>query len=79
MRKVDSYGGYDFYLKPAIGNDRALYNILPTGSPAPEGGYRDMQYIELIKGIKFPDRYQPALHGITTQGGIHVQAPPRAG
>lgn len=65
LTKVDSIGEYDFYLSSAIGNKNALYNIVPKGSPAPEGGYRNMQYIEKIKGVKFPDRYQPTKHGMT--------------
>jgi hypothetical protein len=65
MTKVDSYGGYDFYLQSAIGDRPALYNIVPQGSPAPTGGYLNRQYIEKIKGVKFPDRYQPTLHGMS--------------
>lgn len=65
MRKVDSIGEYDFYMKSAGGDANALYNIVPKGSPAPKGGYRNMQYIEKIKGVKFPDRYQPTKHGMT--------------
>ena len=65
MRKVDSYNGYDFYYKGAGGDRNALYNIVSKGSPAPEGGYRNIQYIEKIKHIKFPNRYQPTLHGMT--------------
>ena len=65
MTKVDSYGGYDFYLQTAKGDRPALYNIVPQNSLAPEGGYRNRQYIEKIKGIKFPDRYQPTLHGMS--------------
>lgn len=65
MYKVDSYGGFDFYMIPAKGNMNALWNIVPTGSKAPEGGYRNREYIERIKGIKFPDRYQPTQQGMT--------------
>jgi len=36
MTKVDSYGGYDFYLQSS--NVSALYNIVPSGSPVPGGG-----------------------------------------
>ena len=55
MKLIDSYEGYDFYYQPKNGNSNALYNIVPDGSIAPEGGYRNMQYIEKIKGVKFPD------------------------
>jgi hypothetical protein len=65
MTKVDNYGGYDFYIQAARGDRPALYNIVPQKSLAPEGGYRNRQYIEKIKGIKFPDRYQPTLHGMS--------------
>ena len=65
LTKVDSIGDYDFYLRPAAGDANALYNIVPKGSPAPNGGYRNMQYIEKIKGVKFPDRYQPTKHGMS--------------
>ena len=60
-----NFNGYDFYLTPCIGDRPALYNIVPTGSPTPEGGYRSMGWIEKIRGVRFPDRYQPSLHGIT--------------
>lgn len=54
---------HDFYLRCALGDSEALYNIVPSGSPAPGGGYKNMRYIEKVKGVRFPDRYQPTLHG----------------
>jgi hypothetical protein len=55
---------YDFYTQAKPG-EQSLWNIVPTGSPAPTGGYKNRQYIERIKGVKFPDRYQPILHGMS--------------
>lgn len=73
MTRIDSHSGYDFYIASGMGDRPTLYNIVPAGSPAPEGGYRNRQYIERIKGVKFPDRYQPTQHGMTelylTDGG----------
>jgi hypothetical protein len=63
MIKVDTLSGYDFYICAGVGDRQTLYNIVPQGSAAPGGGYRNRQYIERIKGVKFPDRYQPTLHG----------------
>ena len=66
MRRIDSYSGYDFYVGNATikgGFIVKVYNILPEGSIEPKSGYNNMQYIERIKGVKFPDRYQPTLHG----------------
>jgi hypothetical protein len=58
MKLVHSEGGYDFYIRPAMGNRGALYNIVPAGSAAPDGGYPRMEYIEGVKGVLFPARYQ---------------------
>lgn len=63
MIKVDTINGYDFYLEVGSRDKQTLYNIVPEGSPAPNGGYYNRRYIEKIKGVKFPDRYQPTLHG----------------
>lgn len=66
MTKVDSFGGYDFYIGTRVttgGGRLAEYNIVPAGSAAPASGYLSRPYIEKIKGVKFPDRYQPTLHG----------------
>jgi len=63
MRKVHCDGKYDFYYQAACGDDPALYNILPAGAPPPASGYLNMTWIENIKGVRFPCRYQPELHG----------------
>jgi len=55
--KVHTELGYDFYLLTSCGDREAVYNIVPQGSTAPHGGYRQ-EYIEDVKGVKFPDRYQ---------------------
>lgn len=65
MRKVHCDGKYDFYFQAACGDDQALYNIVTAGSPTPEGGYFNMKWIEKVKGVRFPCRYQPELHGTT--------------
>ena len=73
MTLVERGVTHDFYIEAGKGDTPTLYNIVPAGSPAPEGGYRNRQYIERIKGVKFPDRYQPTQHGMTelylTDGG----------
>lgn len=53
-----NYSGYDFYYSPACGDRNALYNIVITGSPAPTGGYYNIEYIEKIKKVEFPIRYK---------------------
>ena len=58
MTKVATRDGYDFYIQSNIGDQEFLYNIVPEGSTTPEGGYRNMNYIERIKHCRFPDRYQ---------------------
>jgi len=63
MTKVDSIGGYDFYISAGNGDRKILYNIVKAGDPAPDGGYPNRRFIEKVKGITFPDRYQPTLHG----------------
>ncbi len=65
MTKVDSINGYDFYIDAGIGDKQTMYNIVPVGSQAPAGGYYNRTYIERIKGVKFPDRYQPTKHGMS--------------
>ena len=59
MTLVDTIGGYDFYVGRS--GTRRVYNIVPHSSKAPRGGYLCMEYIEKIKGVKFPDRYQSGL------------------
>jgi hypothetical protein len=60
---VESGAEYDFYIKAGNGDVPTLWNIVPKGSPAPMGGYPNRRYIEKVKGVRFPDRYQPTLHG----------------
>lgn len=69
-----NYQGYDFYIEAGLGDRQTKWNIVPTGSPAPEGGYFNRQYIEKIKGVRFPDRYQPTLHG-TSELYPHTMEP----
>lgn len=75
MRKVHQENGYLFYIGTTTikgGSFQMLYNIVPEPKTTeeklafkePESGYPNRQYIERIKGIKFPDRYQPTLHGM---------------
>lgn len=49
MKKIKSDDKYDYY----VGDN--LYNIVPVGSPAPEGGYFSPNYIIAIKGIARPE------------------------
>jgi len=60
-----NYMGYDFYIQAGCGDKQTIYNIVPTGSIAPTSGYYNRQYIEILKGVKFPNRYQPTLHGMS--------------
>lgn len=57
MIKVGTCKGYDFYFESSLGDMKAIYNIVPEGSKAPEGGYHNKTYIEDIKGIRFPALY----------------------
>jgi hypothetical protein len=56
LEKVGSTREYDFYKSAADDSFDcgAIYNIVPSGSKAPDGGYRRRQYIEEVKGVKFP-------------------------
>ncbi len=51
MTKIAESEGYDFYIDTS-GN--TYYNIVPRGSEVPKGGYRNRDYIEHIKGVRFP-------------------------
>lgn len=44
---------YDFYEGEDGG--RAYWNIVPSGSEAPTGGYRGKEHIEQVKGVKFSE------------------------
>ena len=59
------YKGYDFYLGTSVVTNEKLFNIVPAGNPAPSTGYLARNYIERVKGVNFPDRYQPTLHGMS--------------
>lgn len=51
MTLVKQSAKYDFYqLEDAEGT---WWNIVPTGSPAPRGGYKSQAYIEKIKHEQF--------------------------
>lgn len=52
MKKVGSNGVYDFY----VWDDgyAPIYNIVPCGSAVPDGGYYSKDWIEMMKGTKFP-------------------------
>jgi hypothetical protein len=67
MRKVDTYQGFDFYVKSIRirYTHYTIYNILPQGSEAPNKGYFNRRYIEKLRGVKFADRYQPTKHGMS--------------
>lgn len=62
MNKVHSDTNYDFYIGITI-KGISFYNIVPKGSNAPSSGYPSMRFIEKVKGVRFPYRYQPELHG----------------
>lgn len=52
MKKVNTAKGYDFY----IGYDdkeesKPFYNIVPSGSQPPNGGYGSPEYIAHIKKV----------------------------
>ena len=41
--------GFDFYV--LYGQGKTFYNLVPVGSPAPDGGYFDSRYIFKVKGF----------------------------
>jgi len=75
MTEVHKDGGYLFYVGSECMEDgcsRDIYNIVPEPktiqdklnfSP-PATGYSNRRWIEKVMNIKFPDRYQPTLHGM---------------
>jgi hypothetical protein len=68
LTHVHSENGYSFYIGTVTekgGFRTTVYNILPSDHQAPSVGYPNRKYIEGIKGVKFPDRYQPTKHGMT--------------
>jgi hypothetical protein len=68
MRLVEDTGVYAFYIATTSDNER-IYNIVPSGSLEPHAGYKNMQWIEKLKGVKFPDRFQPTLSGMSNLYG----------
>ena len=54
MTKIGSSNKYDFYSGFDKGKNKPFHNIVPKGQKAPEGGYYEKEYIEKIKGEKFP-------------------------
>jgi hypothetical protein len=75
MTKIHTENGYDFYIgiyDKDNGDRCTIYNIVTEGASAPSAGYFNMLYIEKVKGIKFPSRYQPTNYGMSnlyTNGG----------
>jgi hypothetical protein len=67
MTKLTEYKGYDFYIDTS---GSTYFNIVPRGSPKPEGGYRNRDYIERIKGIKFPLKAIEELTNSTKAKGV---------
>lgn len=74
MTMVHSEGGYGFFIGLECGvrvGFRSVWNIVKLPTTIEEkmkfkvgGGYLNRRYIEKIKGLRFPDRYQPTLHGM---------------
>lgn len=74
MTKVHEENGYLFYVGIEYmenGHSRTIWNIVPAPKTIeekrafcdPSSGYPNRTYIERVKGVKFPDRYLPILHG----------------
>ena len=57
MKKVLTKHGYDFYVGQWY-SDSPIYNIKPEGSEQPKSGYYNYEYLEKIKGVKFPKSYR---------------------
>lgn len=54
MTLINTFNGYAFYIGEKKTGKRAgerYYNIVPIGSPAPNGGYYSPEYICKIKGV----------------------------
>ena len=75
MTLVHKENGYLFYIgfdTMRGGFRRFIFNIIKEPQTReekisfkePTGGFPNRRYIERIKGIKFPDKYQPTLHGM---------------
>ena len=54
--KVCTDDSYDFYIGHVVADnlEYPIYNIVPKGTEAPQGGYMSVSYIEHIKHVKFP-------------------------
>lgn len=50
MKKVATFGGYDYYVGTAK-DGKEFYNLVPSGNTAPTGGYFDSGYICRIKKV----------------------------
>jgi len=64
LMKVHTDDQYDFYIRCRPGKGD-IWNIVQKNSQAPTGGYPNRRYIERLKGVKFPERYQPTLNGMS--------------
>ena len=54
MLKIATFGGYDYYkAEQRTGKKKGerYYNIVPTGSPAPKGGYYSHEFICKVKNV----------------------------
>jgi hypothetical protein len=54
MEKVNTGFGYDYYIGFGKKN-KPFYNLVPSGQPAPKGGYYSKEYILGIKQV--PDLF----------------------
>lgn len=71
MNKVTTANGYDYYV--GMEDGKPFYNIVPTGHPAPDGGYA-REYICGIK--KVPDMFdQPKKVGLTKSQLMFFKTP----
>lgn len=52
MKLIETKNGYDLY-KGTDEKGREFFNIVPTGTSAPNGGYYNRNTIESIKQVKF--------------------------
>lgn len=52
---IDKIDGFELYCWEDPDTKKFLFNIVPTGSSEPTGGFFQKTQIENLKGIKFPD------------------------
>ena len=50
MKKITTQHNYDYYVG-ANKKGQPYYNLVPTGQPAPKGGYMNAEYICNIKNV----------------------------